>query len=77
MILTTGAYSAPVAKKAKVDSTVSLTDLPFDLPTYIRNGTVDKLKMDELKLALKAAGVAAGNKKKAELVEAVYKNCQV
>ena len=65
------------AKKAKTEPTTSLSDLPFDVKDYVRNNTVDKLKVDELKQVLKTFGVPVSNKKKADLVEDVYKNCKV
>jgi intein-encoded DNA endonuclease-like protein len=55
----------------------AVADLPFDLLQFVRNGTVEKLKVDELKQALKSVGVPVGNRKKAELVEDVYKNFKV
>ena len=68
---------APAAKKPKLEPGEALADLPFDILEYVRNGTVEKLKVDELKQALKAFGFSAGNRKKAELVEEVYKNIKV
>lgn len=72
-----GSYYGSAAKKAKTEPATSLSDLSFDVKDYVRNNTVDKLKVDELKQVLKTLGVPVGNKKKADLVEEVYKNCKV
>jgi hypothetical protein len=41
---------APTAKKAKTEGApASLTDLPFDIAECVRTGSVDKLKVDDLK----------------------------
>ena len=72
-----GSSDGPATKKAKVDPAIGLAQLPFDVKEHIRNNTVDKLKVDELKQALRAVGVSPGTKKKAELVEEIYKNCNI
>ena len=67
----------PLAKKPKMEPGEAMAELPFDISQYVRNGTVEKLKVDELKLALKAIGVPVSSRKKAELVEDVYKKYKV
>jgi hypothetical protein len=61
----------PAAKKAKIDSDENGS---FDVAGLVKSKTVDKLKVDDLKQIVKKLGIFVTGKKKAELVEDVYKN---
>ena len=46
----------------------------FNVASLVKNRTVDKLKVDELKQIVKNLGLSVTGKKKSDLVEDVYAN---